>query len=211
MRGAFITLEGTEGVGKSTCMDYVVDTLAAADIPVVVTREPGGTPLGERIREWILQGDHATLSAETETLLMFASRAYHLDEVIRPALMAGKWVVCDRFSDATAAYQGGGHGASPSWIASLRGAVHGNLEPDLTLLLDAPVEVGMDRIRGRDPDHFEREDKGFFARVRETYLHLAKTSPDRIILVDATRILPEVRRQIVAHVEAFVRRFPNAS
>ncbi len=211
MRGAFITLEGTEGVGKSTCLDYVVESLAAADTPVAVTREPGGTPLGESIREWILQGDHAVLSAETETLLMFAARAYHLDEIIRPALASGNWVVCDRFSDATAAYQGGGRGASAAWIASLRAAVHADLEPDLTLLLDAPVDVGLDRISGRDPDHFERESSGFFARVREAYLQLARTHPDRIKLVDATRTLPEVKRQIGAHLEAFLRQFSPVS
>lgn len=211
MRGAFITLEGTEGVGKSTCLDYVVATVTAAERPVIVTREPGGTPLGESIREWILEGEHTKLSAETETLLMFASRAYHLDAIIRPALTSGGWVVCDRFSDATAAYQGGGRGASLAWIASLRAAVHADLEPDLTLFLDAPVEVGLDRIRGRNPDHFERENPQFFVRVRETYLQLARTNPDRIKLVDATRALPEVRLQIGAHLEAFMRRFSSSS
>ena len=177
MRGAFITLEGIEGVGKTTCLDFVQEYLASTNIPTVVTREPGGTALGENIRGWILLGDHGELSAETETLLMFAARAFHLDEVIRPALAAGRWVICDRFSDATVAYQGGGRRADPAWIKSLCAVVHANLEPDLTLLLDAPVEVGLARISARPPDHFEREDPGFFARVRATYLELAQHEP----------------------------------
>ena len=211
MRGAFITLEGIEGVGKSTCLGFVERTLAAADTPVVVTREPGGTPLGENIREWVLQGDHDGLSAETETLLMFAARAHHLDEVIRPALASGSWVVCDRFTDATIAYQGGGRGAGPAWMETLKSAVHGDLEPDLTLLLDAPVEVGLARIRDRTPDHFEREDPGFFARARETYLELARRDPNRIKLVDAARAVPEVRTQVAAHLDAFLREFSAGS
>ena len=211
MRGAFITLEGTEGVGKSTCLDFVQETLAAADTPAVVTREPGGTPLGENIRDWILQGDHVELSAATETLLMFAARAHHLDEVIRPALAAGRWVVCDRFSDATVAYQGGGRRANLVWIESLRAAVHGDLEPDLTLWLDAPVEVGMDRIRRRAPDHFEREDPEFFSRVRNAYLQLAQANPQRIERVDASQPLAAVKSQIANAVTAFLRRFPTGS
>ncbi len=205
MRGAFITLEGTEGVGKSTCLGHVRAFLAAAEIPVIVTREPGGTALGEHVRDWILQGKHGRLSAETETLLMFAARAFHLDEVIRPALAAGRWVVCDRFSDATAAYQGGGRGAAPEWIESLRAAVHADLEPDLTLLLDAPVEVGLARIRARTKDHFEREKPGFFGRVRQAYLELAEREPERIRVIDAQPPLPDVRQQISQQMTAFVR------
>ena len=204
MRGAFITLEGTEGVGKTTCIGFVRDTLAAADIPAVVTREPGGTALGEKIRNWILKGDHGRLSAETETLLMFAARALHLDEVIRPALDAGRWVVCDRFSDATVAYQGGGRRAGKGWIKSLRAAVHADLEPDLTLLLDAPVEVGLNRIRNRAPDHFETENREFFARVRAAYLELARDEPNRIKVVDATPSLPEVESRISGHMAEFL-------
>ena len=209
MRGAFITLEGTEGVGKSTCMDYVREIVENAGFAVTVTREPGGTPLGERIRGWILEGDHGELSAQTETLLMFAARAFHLDEVIRPALAAGRWVICDRFTDATLAYQGGGRLADAAWIDSLRTAVHGDLEPDLTLLLDAPVEVGLERIRARTPDHFEREEADFFVRVRDAYLGLARNNPDRIRLIDASRELPQVEAQVSAELAAFVRRFPN--
>ena len=207
MRGAFITLEGTEGVGKTTCLDFVREALAAADIPAVVTREPGGTALGERIRDWILKGDHGELSAETETLLMFAARAFHLDEVIRPALAAGRWVICDRFSDATVAYQGGGRRADRGWIESLRAVVHGDLEPDLTLLLDAPVEVGLDRIRARAPDHFERENRDFFTRVRAAYLELARDEPHRIEVIDASVSLAEVRSRISARMAAFLGEF----
>ena len=207
MRGAFITLEGTEGVGKTTCIGFVRDTLAAADIPAVVTREPGGTALGEKIRDWILKGDHGRLSAETETLLMFAARAFHLDEVIRPALDAGRWVICDRFSDATVAYQGGGRRAGKDWIKSLRAAVHADLEPDLTLLLDAPVEVGLNRIRNRAPDHFETENREFFARVRTAYLELAKNEPNRIKVIDATPPLPEVECRISGHLAEFLSEF----
>ncbi len=207
MRGAFITLEGTEGVGKTTCLDFVRGTLAAADIPAVVTREPGGTALGEIIRDWILKGNHGRLSAETETLLMFSARAFHVDEVIRPALDAGHWVICDRFSDATVAYQGGGRRADKDWIMSLRAAVHADLEPDLTLLLDAPVEVGLNRIRARAPDHFERENRDFFARVRAAYLELARDEPHRIKVIDATPSLSEVEARISGQMAAFLGEF----
>ena len=207
MRGAFITLEGIEGVGKTTCLDFVQEFLASTNIRTVVTREPGGTALGENIRDWILLGDHGELSAETETLLMFAARAVHLDEVIRPALAAGRWVICDRFSDATVAYQGGGRGADPAWIKSLRAAVHANLEPDLTLLLDAPVGVGLARISARPPDHFEREDPGFFARVRASYLELAQDEPNRIKVIDAEPPLSEVKIRIFDHLTAFLSEF----
>ena len=207
MRGAFITLEGTEGVGKTTCLDFVLETLSAADIHTVVTREPGGTVLGEKIRDWILNGNHGELSAETETLLMFAARAFHLDEVIRPALAAGRWVICDRFSDATVAYQGGGRRADKAWIKSLRSAVHAGLEPDLTLLLDAPVEIGLNRIRARAPDHFERENRDFFVRVRAAYLELARDEPHRIKVIDAAPSLTEVKSRISAHVTAFLGSF----
>ena len=207
MRGAFITLEGTEGVGKTTCLDFVQDFLASTDIQTLMTREPGGTVLGEKIRDWVLLGDHGDLSAETETLLMFAARSFHLDEVIRPALAAGRWVICDRFSDATVAYQGGGRRADSAWINSLRAAVHADLEPDLTLLLDAPVGVGLARIRMRAPDHFEREDPGFFARVRAAYLELASDEPNRIKVIDAEPPLAEVKAQIASHMTAFLSEF----
>ena len=204
MRGAFITLEGTEGVGKTTCLVFVREILDAANIPNMVTREPGGTGLGDKIRDWVLKGNHGELPTETEILLMFAARAYHLKRVIRPALDAGQWVICDRFSDATVAYQGGGRLGDKAWIKSLRSAIHGDLEPDLTLLLDAPVEVGLNRIRTRTLDHFERENQDFFIRVRTAYLELARDEPDRIKVIDASSSLSEVKSRISTHMAAFL-------
>jgi dTMP kinase len=157
--------------------------------------------LGEQVRTWILDGDHGQLSAEVETLLMFAARAQHLSDVIRPALAAGRWVVCDRFSDATVAYQGGGRGARPSLLNSLRREIQQGLEPNLTLLLDAPLDVGVQRIATRQLDHFEREQRPFFERVRQAYLELAAEESSRIKLVDAARPLPVVQRQISALLE----------
>ncbi len=198
MRGLFVTLEGIEGVGKSTNLAFTADTLRAAGFEVVTTREPGGTSFGELVRSWILTGDHGKLSADVETLLMFAARAQHLDEVIRPALAAGQCVVCDRFTDATFAYQGGGRGASPTLLASLRAEIQRGLEPDLTLLLDAPLEVGESRIATRIPDHFEREQRSFFERVRGAYGVLAERYPERIKTIDAAQPLAAVQAQISA-------------
>jgi dTMP kinase len=206
MRGAFISLEGVEGVGKSTNVAFTADAVRKAGYDVVTTREPGGTQLGERVRDWILNGDHGTLSAEIEALLMFAARARHLDEVIRPALAAGRWVVCDRFTDATFAYQGGGRGAGRSLLDALRAEIQKGLEPDLTLLLDAPLEVGASRISDRKPDHFEREQRPFFERVRAAYLSLAAQQPERIKIIDAALPLSEVQRRIEAEIAALVRR-----
>lgn len=208
MRGAFISLEGVEGVGKSTNLAFVTTMLKTAGKTTVVTREPGGTPLGERIREWILHGDHGALSADVETLLMFAARAQHLEDVIRPALAAGHWVICDRFTDATVAYQGGGRGVARSFIDHLRADVQRGLEPDLTLLLDAPLEVGTQRIATRSSkDHFEREERAFFQRVRDAYLELAASDPRRIAVIDAAQPLDEVQRAIGAQLQAFLARF----
>jgi dTMP kinase len=206
MRGALITLEGIEGVGKSTCLNFIEAALRAHGYTPIVTREPGGTPLGEQIRDWLLHGDHGSLSAEVEAVLICAARAVHLDGVIRPALEMGRWVLCDRFSDATIAYQGGGRGASRAFLDGLVTAVQGALMPDLTLLLDAPVDVGLERIRGREHDHFERENRIFFERVRASYLELARDDPARIKLVDAGQALAQVERQIAAHVDAFIGR-----
>jgi dTMP kinase len=207
MRGAFITLEGGEGAGKSTNLAFVADTLRTAGRDVLTTREPGGTPLGERIRSWILEGDHGRLSAEVEALLMFAARAQHLEQVIRPALAAGRWVVCDRFTDATFAYQGGGRGANLALLRSLRAEIQQGLEPDLTLLLDAPLDVGSSRIAARVPDHFEREQRPFFERVRNAYLQLAAENPTRIRIVDAAQPLSAVQKQIAAELDALAVRF----
>jgi dTMP kinase len=206
-RGAFISLEGIEGVGKSTNVAFTAEAVRRAGYDVVTTREPGGTALGERVREWILDGEHGSLSAEIEALLMFAARSRHLDEVIRPALAAQRWVVCDRFSDATIAYQGGGRGASRTLLDALKKEIQKGLEPDLTLLLDAPPEVGAGRIGDRKPDHFEREQRPFFDRVRAAYLTLAKQYPERIKVVDAAMPLPQVQRQIEAQITALVERF----
>jgi len=205
-RGGFISHEGVEGVGKSTNVAFTADVVRQAGYEVVTTREPGGTQLGERVREWILHGDHVRLSPEIETLLMFAARARHLDEVIRPALAAGRWIVCDRFTDATFAYQGGGRGASRALLEGLETEIQKGLEPDLTLLLDAPLDVGTSRIGARTPDHFEREQRPFFERVRAAYLSLAAQHPERIKIVDAAQPLPQVQRQIEIEVRALVSR-----
>jgi dTMP kinase len=198
VRGGFITLEGIEGVGKSTNLAFVAALLEARGAAVVTTREPGGTALGEQVRSWILDADHGALAPEVETLLMFAARAHHLTRVVRPAIEAGQWVVCDRFTDATWAYQGGGRGADAALLAALQAAVQKGLEPDLTLLLDAPIEVGRQRIAGRVADHFEREQQPFFAKVRDAYRALAARHPERIKIVDATQPLPQVQQEIEA-------------
>lgn len=186
VRGAFITVEGTEGVGKSTSLEAIEHALRARGHDVLVTREPGGTDLGERIREWVLHGEHDSLSAEVEALLMFAARRHHLEHVILPALERGCWVVCDRFTDATFAYQGGGRGLGDAFLSGLADAVQQGLQPDLTLLLDAPVDVGLARIGHREHDHFEREGRAFFERVREAYLRIAAGDPGRVRIVDAS-------------------------
>jgi dTMP kinase len=206
-RGAFITLEGAEGVGKSTCLALVGGRLEARGRDVVTTREPGGTPIGEHIREWLLSGMRARLSAEVEAVLMFAARAVHVESVIEPALASGRWVVCDRFSDATFAYQGGGRGADQEFLTRLESGVLGGLQADLTLLLDAPVDIGLARIRGRPLDRFEREDRPFFERVRAAYLERARRYPQRIKVVDASGPLGEVERHLLATLDAFERKF----
>ncbi|MCZ6475078.1 MAG: dTMP kinase [Gammaproteobacteria bacterium] len=206
MSSAFVTLEGLEGVGKSTNLAYLEQLLVAAGEKVVVTREPGGTPLGEKIRQWVLMGDHAGLPAEVETLLMFAARAQHLNEVIRPALADGAWVLCDRFTDATIAYQGGGRGAAVDLLEQLKRAIQRDFEPDLTLLFDAPVEVGFERIANRVHDHFEREDRSFFDRVRTAYLELAERYPDRIKRIDATQPLKTVQQELSGHLSELLQR-----
>jgi dTMP kinase len=209
-RGAFITIEGGEGVGKSSSLAAIEAWLAERRIDVCVTREPGGTPLGEQVRAWILDGEHAALSAETEALLMFAARAQHLDMLIRPALAAGTWVVCDRFTDATLAYQGGGRGADAAFLRALAAGVQRGLVPDLTLLLDAPIEVGMARIAGREHDHFERERPEFFERVRQTYLELARAEPGRFRIIDASVAPDRVCAAIEAALAEFHQRFESA-
>jgi dTMP kinase len=194
--GLFITVEGIEGVGKSTNLSFVANELRRAGHAVVETREPGGTSLGERIRELLLSPE-TRIGPLTELLLMFAARATHLEEVIKPALSSGKWVVCDRFTDASHAYQGGGRGLPASTIDALAALVQGDLRPDLTLLLDAPLKIAAERQAGRGHrDRFEQEPAEFFGRVREAYLRLAASNPDRVRLIDAGRTLPEVQEDI---------------
>jgi dTMP kinase len=199
MTGKFITVEGIEGVGKSTNLAFVHAQLSAAGKDVVQTREPGGTPLGEAIRGLLLDPAYTGMDALCELQLMFAARAEHLARLIRPALARGQWVLCDRFTDATYAYQGGGRGVDVTRIARLEELVQGDFRPDLTLLLDVPVAVGLARARLRGaPDRFEQEQTGFFERVRRTYLELAARQPERYRVIDASRELEDVQRQIRA-------------
>jgi dTMP kinase len=206
-RGRFITLEGIEGAGKSTAAAFVAARLAAAGLGVCPTREPGGTPLAERIRALVLERGTETVTAVGETLLMFAARALHVEQVIRPALARGQWVVCDRFTDATRAYQGAGRGVSAALIDSLARAVHADLEPDCTLLLDLPVAQGLARARARrgTTDRFEAETASFFEKVREGYLAIARQSPARVRLIDAAAPLPAVEQALGAAVDDLIR------
>jgi dTMP kinase len=203
MSGRFITLEGGEGVGKSTNLALVVELVEAAGHRVVTTREPGGTPLAEEIRELLLAVRREPVAALTELLLVFAARAQHLEEIVRPALAEGRWVVCDRFTDATYAYQGGGRGIAASQIAVLERLVQGELQPDLTLYLDVPVSVGHARIADRDHDRLEQEQLRFFEAVRSTYLERA-ASEARIRILDASVELPEVQARIRSVVAEFL-------
>ncbi|WP_295461749.1 dTMP kinase [uncultured Pseudomonas sp.] len=203
--GLFITLEGPEGAGKSTNRDYLAELLGAAGREVVLTREPGGTPLAERIREILLAPAAEPMAVDTELLLMFAARAQHLAQVVRPALARGALVLCDRFVDATYAYQGGGRGVPTARIATLEAFVLGDLQPDLTLVFDLPVEIGLARAARRGAlDRFEQEQRAFFEAVRQTYLERAQAVPERYRIIDASRSLAEVQadlRTLVAHLE----------
>jgi dTMP kinase len=210
-RGAFISVEGGEGVGKSSSLAAIESWLRGRGLAVLLTREPGGTPLGETIRSWILDGKHGRLSAEVEALLMCAARVEHVDRVILPHLARGDWVVCDRFADATMAYQGGGRGADARFLRSLAQGVQRGLVPDLTLLLDAPVEVGMARIANRAHDHFEREESAFFERVRLEYLAIAAREPDRVRIIDASAPPAGVRSAIEGELAAFCTRFEEST
>lgn len=196
-RGIFITLEGGEGAGKSTNLSFIEQWLGQAGKQVVVTREPGGTDLGERVRELLLHARDLDISPEAELLLVFAARADHLRNVIEPALAAGRIVVCDRFTDATYAYQGGGRGIGRERIALLENWVQDGLRPDLTLLFDVPVEIGLARANRRSaPDRFEQERADFFERVRGAYLAAAAHEPKRIRVIDAARPLAAVEAKL---------------
>ena len=204
-RGLFITLEGGEGAGKSTSLAFVCELLEQAGRRVVVTREPGGTPLGEKIRELLLHG-RESMDVDTELLLMFAARAEHLARVIRPTLAEGACVVCDRFTDATYAYQGGGRGVPEARIRILEDWVQQGLRPDITLLLDIPVKQGLGRAGQRSaPDRFEREKIDFFERVRNHYLAAAASEPQRIRVIDAACDIPAVQAQLRSALAAILR------
>lgn len=197
--GRFITLEGIEGAGKSTVAKFVSDSLGTQGMRVRLTREPGGTPLAERLRQIVLERGAEPLPALTETLLMFAARALHVQQVIAPALARGEWVVCDRFTDATRAYQGSGRGVDRVLIDALARAVHPGLTPDCTLLLDLPVAAGLARARARTgapADRFEAETVEFFEKVRAGYLALAAAEPQRFRLINADRPLADVERRV---------------
>ncbi|MFB8831405.1 dTMP kinase [Azotobacter sp. CWF10] len=197
MSGLFITLEGPEGAGKSTNREYLAEGLRAAGREVVLTREPGGTPLAERIRELLLAPSSEAMAVDTELLLVFAARAQHLAAVIRPALARGAVVLCDRFTDASYAYQGGGRGVPEQRIAILESFVQGDLRPDLTLVFDLPVEMGLARAAARGRlDRFEQEGRAFFEAVRQAYLRRAASDPARYRVVDAGRPLADVQRTL---------------
>jgi dTMP kinase len=197
-RGRFITLEGVDGAGKSSHIQFIADAVAASGRHVIVSREPGGTDLAERLRRTILE---EPMEAAAETLLLFAARADHVRRVIAPALEAGTWVVCDRFSDATAAYQGAGKGVPMDFILRLGEAAHPGLRPDRTLLFDCAYEVARQRLgaSGKELDRFEREDAAFFERVRNAYLALAKADPERIRVIDAAKDHASIRKSLERH------------
>ena len=201
-----VTLEGGEGAGKSTVLRALRDALVASGADVVCTREPGGTPLAERIRALLLDPEHEPALPQAELLLMFASRAQHVRETILPALKRGAWVLCDRFTDSSYAYQGGGRGLDPAWIATLEREVVG-IRPGLTLLLDVGVDEGRERARGRDlaPDRIERERDEFFERVRAAYLARAAAEPQRIRVLDASRPAADVASEAVSLLDAWMR------
>jgi len=195
-KGKFLSLEGVDGAGKSTHQKFIADFLATRAPHVIQTREPGGTDLAEKLRKTILE---EALTPTVETLLIFAARADHVARVIRPALEAGHWVVCDRFSDATVAYQGAGNGVPAELIERLGAAAHPGLAPDRTLVFDCPWEVSRERLAGKALDRFERADRAFFERVRAAYLARARAEPARVRVIDATAQLPEIRKAIEHH------------
>ncbi len=210
--GKFITVEGIEGVGKTTQLECICGHLHRRRIGYIRTREPGGTPLGEAIRELLLSHSWSSMHVDTELLLMFAARAEHLHSVIRPALREGKWIVCDRFTDATYAYQGGGRSVSEDRIGKLEDWVQGGLRPDLTVLLDAEANVGLSRARNRSAaDRFEQETRTFFERVRQGYLKRAMQQPNRFRVVDASRTREEVTMAIIEVVDDFIRQVRNGN
>ena len=198
MTGKFISVEGIEGAGKSTQIQFIKSYLENFNKSVIVTREPGGTPLGEEIRELLLRPRKDGMSDDTELLLMFAARAEHIKQVILPALAAGKWVVCDRFVDATFAYQGGGRGIHQQRISSLSDWTLDGLKTDLTLLFDLPVQIGQQRVNQRllEKDRFEQEKTDFFEKIRQCYLDRAVNEPERIQIIDASQSIDNIQQQV---------------
>lgn len=207
MSGLFITFEGPEGAGKSTNLKVFAEALAEHGCTPLITREPGGTPVAERIREVLLSNHDEPMDADAELLLMFAARAQHINALIRPALAEGRVVISDRFTDATYAYQGGGRGIDPQRIAALEDWVQGPLRPDLVLVFDVPVELGMARARARSAlDRFEQEQQAFFERVRDTYLQRAASDPQRYRIIDASGDLAQVRQAMQPLIDEVVAR-----
>lgn len=206
MVAKFITVEGTEGVGKTTNINFIKSWLRQNEVKFVATREPGGTPLAEEIRDLLLKPRDELVVSSAELLLMFAGRAQHLNKVILPALQADTWVLCDRFTDATYAYQGFGRQMSSELIVQLENIVQGDIRPDLTLLLDIPVEIGLERANDRgDPDRFEQEQQDFFNRVRAGYLSLANENSDRYVVIDASQELQSVQTDIASALDTFYK------
>jgi dTMP kinase len=208
VQGRFITFEGGEGAGKSTQLALAAEWLRARGVETVVTREPGGTPRAERLRAMLLERDSEPMPPACELLLMFAARATHLENLVLPAVRGGAWVLCDRFTDATYAYQGGGRSLPTAQIDALVQIVHAGLQPDLTILLDLPVEIGLARARQRNgaqgPDRFETERRGFFERVRSAYLERARSDPGRFRVIDAAAELGEVSDAVRAGLETLL-------
>ena len=204
-RGLFITIEGSEGAGKSSAMGFLTEALQSASVDLLPTREPGGTKLGERLREILLNTYDVPITPMSELLMIFAARAQHVEQVIRPALLEGHWVLCDRFTDASYAYQGGGRSMGEGPVRALEDLVQGSLRPDFTILLDVPVEVGLERARGRgELDRFEQEDLEFFERVRQSYLSRARRSTGRYRVIDASLDIEEVQAQLRTFVDELV-------
>ncbi len=203
--GKFITLEGSEGAGKTTQLNVIKSYLIEQGVDVICTREPGGTPIAEKIREVLLDKDNTDLCPDAELLLVFAARSQHINELIIPALNSGKWVISDRFTDASFAYQGGGRGMQWERISTLRDWVQGQLRPDLTLLFDLPVKIGMARAKKRGPsDRFEAEHISFFDKVREGYFRIAEEEKHRFRVVDANKTELEVKNQVESLISNFV-------
>lgn len=209
--GVFVTLEGIEGVGKTTNLRFLAEYMHEHDVPVLITREPGGTPLADDIRHFLLTEHSEDVLPETELLLMFAARAQHIQNVIRPALAAGKLVLCDRFTDTSYAYQGYGRGIDREKISMLEQVVQEGLKPDLTILLDAPIEVGLQRIKGRDKtDRFESETKNFFHKCRQGYLALANAEKDRFVTVNADQPIEYLQQELINVLSSVIKKVSNS-